>query len=67
MMLDLSKFGGATLKIYHINRDDDCATAPPPLNVKFRSNQSNWSCDKKVYDRMLVNFKMESCKALTAR
>lgn len=56
MMLDLSKFGGATLKIYHINHDDDWATAPPPLNVKFRSNQSNWFCDKKVYDLMLVNF-----------
>lgn len=67
MMLNLSKYGGAMLKIYHINHDDDWATAPPSLNVKFRSNQSNWYCDKKVYDLMLVAYSTESCKAVSAR
>lgn len=70
MMLNLSKYGGKKVTsclVCSIRADADWATAPPSLNVKFRSNQSNWYCDKKVYDLMLVAYSTESCKAVTAR
>lgn len=69
-MFNLSKFGGSSVTsclLCSIRADADWPTAPPPSNAKFRSNQSNWFCDKKVYDLMLVNYKTESCRAEIAR
>lgn len=69
-MLNLSKFGGngvTSCLFCSIRADADWPNAPPPSKIQQRSNQSNWYCDKKVYDRMLVAYSTESCKAVTAR
>jgi hypothetical protein len=64
MMFKLSSFGGSKIRsclMTSIRSDADWPTAPPEFISNFRTNVSNWYCDRRVYDLMLVNFNKKAC------